>query len=142
MKVSQKGFSLIEALIALLVLSIGLIGMAGMQTRALIGAQQSYLDSVATLAAVDAQERLWVKLAEQQRGEGVSGDCENIANEVKDNSAYLETPWQENWFDASGSPLSNFTGTISVEDAIECRFSVELKLADDDAEFFIRLPKL
>lgn len=53
----QHGFTLIEALVALAILSFGLMGIAAMQLNALNSASRGYQHSVATLAAVDAQER-------------------------------------------------------------------------------------
>ncbi len=53
---TQRGFSLVEALIALLVLSLGLVGVAAMQLKALQSASLGYQRSVASVAAVDAQE--------------------------------------------------------------------------------------
>ncbi|WP_404413313.1 type IV pilus modification protein PilV [Vreelandella aquamarina] len=139
----QEGFSLIEALIALLVLSVGLIGMAGMQTKALISAQNSYLDSVATLAAVDAQERLWEKLADQQDDSENTDDCSNIADQVKNDPDYLQNKWKTSWFEGSNSPLKNFDGSISVTaDTDDCRFKITVSLSSGDVDFFIRLPKL
>ena len=61
----QSGFTLIEALVALLVLSIGLLGVAAMQLKALQGAHAAYQRSIASLAAQDAQERLWADMAQQ-----------------------------------------------------------------------------
>ncbi|WP_240724632.1 type IV pilus modification protein PilV [Halomonas borealis] len=61
---SSRGFTLIEALVALLVLSIGLLGIAAMQLKSLQGAHAAYQRSIASLAAQDAQERLWAGLAE------------------------------------------------------------------------------
>src|SRR5690554_5039593 len=58
----SRGFSLIEALIALLVLSIGMLGAAAMQLNALQSAHIAYQRSIATLAAQDAQERLWAQM--------------------------------------------------------------------------------
>ena len=131
MKTKQTGFSLIEALVALLVLSIGLVGMAALQTRALIDAQQSYLDSVATLAAVDAQERLWVKLGENR-------DCSTIA------LAEISEDWEDSWFNGSDSPLKNKTGNVeeNSEDEDNCDFIITINVSDDPFKFFIRLPKL
>ncbi len=60
---SQSGFTLIEALVALLVLSIGMLGVAAMQLKALQGAHVAYQRSIASLAAQDAQERLWAEVA-------------------------------------------------------------------------------
>ena len=47
----QRGFSLIEVLVAVLVLAIGLLGLAGLQTRGLKASQSSYERSVATVYA-------------------------------------------------------------------------------------------
>ncbi|MBB3141669.1 type IV pilus modification protein PilV [Halomonas organivorans] len=58
-----KGFTLVEALVALLVLSIGLLGVAAMQLKSLQGAHAAYQRSIASLAAQDAQERLWAEMA-------------------------------------------------------------------------------
>ncbi|MEJ2392927.1 MAG: type IV pilus modification protein PilV [Gammaproteobacteria bacterium] len=45
----QAGFSLIEALIAVLVVAIGLLGLAGMQTLALSNNYTSYMRSIAQM---------------------------------------------------------------------------------------------
>lgn len=58
----QRGFTLIEALVALLVLSIGMLGVAAMQLKSLQGAHAAYQRSIASLAAQDAQERLWADM--------------------------------------------------------------------------------
>lgn len=59
-----QGFTLIEALVALLVLSFGLLGAAAMQLKTMQSAHFSYQRSIATLAAQDAVERLWVQMGE------------------------------------------------------------------------------
>lgn len=46
---AQKGVSLIEVLIAVLILSLGLLGMAGMQARAIKSNQSSYARSQAVM---------------------------------------------------------------------------------------------
>ncbi|MBK1691992.1 type IV pilus modification protein PilV [Ectothiorhodospira mobilis] len=59
----QRGFSLIEALVALLVLSVGLLGLAALQLSALKGAHSAYQRTLASIAARDAEERLWMAAA-------------------------------------------------------------------------------
>lgn len=54
---SQHGVTLIEALITLLILSIGLIGMAAMQVRTLQFNQDAYLRSQANVLLYDMAER-------------------------------------------------------------------------------------
>ena len=54
----QHGFSLLEVLIALLVLAIGLLGLATLQTVGLKFNQESYLRSQAVLIAYDIIDRI------------------------------------------------------------------------------------
>lgn len=58
----QSGFTLLEVMIALVVLSFGMLGLAAMQLKGLQSAHLSYQRTLATTAASDAVERLWVDL--------------------------------------------------------------------------------
>lgn len=60
-----KGFTLIEALVAILVLSLGLLGASAIQLKALQTSHVSFQRTIATMAAQDAVERLWVDLGEK-----------------------------------------------------------------------------
>ena len=53
------GFTLIEILVALVILSIGLLGVAGLQLRSLQTSHSSFERSIATLQARDLVERMW-----------------------------------------------------------------------------------
>jgi type IV pilus assembly protein PilV len=55
---TQRGFSLIEVLVTILVLSVGLLGLAGLQLQSLKFNQSAYLRSQATLLAYDVLDRL------------------------------------------------------------------------------------
>ena len=54
----QRGFTLIEVLIAMVILSIALLGIAQLQITAILGNRFSYDTSVATSLASDALEQL------------------------------------------------------------------------------------
>lgn len=56
--INDSGFSLLEVLIALLVLSVGLLGIAGLQTFSLQFNHQSYERTQATLLISDIAERI------------------------------------------------------------------------------------
>ncbi|MDR5876184.1 type IV pilus modification protein PilV [Halomonas sp. CUBES01] len=135
---SQRGFSLIEALIALLVLSLGLVGVAAMQLKALQSASVGYQRSVASVAAVDAQERLWAQLATLDPDE----TCKNINIEA------VETAWKNHWFQEDDhSPLRGALPSLSsigTDEATDgCRISINVALSDEDADQFdysFRLP--
>lgn len=55
---AQRGVAMLEVLIAFFVLSIGLMGLAGMQLKALQFNQGSYQRSQATAAAYDMMDRM------------------------------------------------------------------------------------
>ena len=55
---AQTGFSLIEALITLLILAVGLLGLAGLQTKVQITESESFARTQALLLAADMSNRL------------------------------------------------------------------------------------
>ena len=101
-----EGFTLVEALVSLLVLSLGLLGVAGMQLKALQSAHAGYQRSVATLAAQDAQERLWAQLASSFPA-CPDPDTVNIED------------WRANWESVLPS-----LATLTYKDKGECTFTV------------------
>jgi len=54
----QAGFTLIEVLVTMLVLSIGLLGLAGLQAYGLGANREAYLRSQATVLAYDMADRM------------------------------------------------------------------------------------
>lgn len=58
MKSRQGGFSLVEVLVTMLLMSIGLLGIAGIITTSLRNNQSSYAQSQASLLANDIVERM------------------------------------------------------------------------------------
>ena len=55
---AQTGFSLIEILISLLIMSIGLLGLGGLQLSSLKSANNAHFRTVASLAATDLIDRM------------------------------------------------------------------------------------
>jgi type IV pilus assembly protein PilV len=60
---SQTGLTLLEVLIALLVLSIGMVGIAALHVNGLQNTHSAYYRSVATTIALDFEEQAWLALA-------------------------------------------------------------------------------
>ncbi|SHM15882.1 prepilin-type N-terminal cleavage/methylation domain-containing protein [Vreelandella subglaciescola] len=131
----QHGFTLIEALVALAILSFGLMGIAAMQLNALNSASRGYQHSVATLAAVDAQERLWEALAD-------ANNC--TSDELK--LAGMQTDWKKHWErDTPSNPLRNATLDITGN---SCTYTITVTLDNVENEdgygavtYTVRLPE-
>lgn len=70
----EKGFTLIEVLISLVILSIGLLGMASMQLNSLQTSREAYLRSQASILAYDVFERMRSNAAELNAYEIGIGD--------------------------------------------------------------------
>ncbi len=64
----EAGFSLLEVLIAMLILSIGLLGIAGLQIKGQQYNQSSYLRTQATFLAYDIMDRMRVNILEAGTG--------------------------------------------------------------------------
>lgn len=63
------GFTLIEVLVAVLVLSIGLLGIAGLQLKSLRDSQDAYLRSQVSILATDIGERMRANREEARAGQ-------------------------------------------------------------------------
>lgn len=144
-KAQHGGFTLIEALVALLVLSIGLLGVAAMQLKALQSAHIGYQRSYATLIAVDAQERVWEYLS--LNDQCPADDAAELGN--------ISSDWNEHWFD-NNSPLKDQGSLIRAKDESGtslgvCEYQVVVNWTEEridegsDASAFVysfRLPEL
>lgn len=65
----QHGFTLIEVLISILVLSVGLIGMAGLQNTSLKSSYSAYYRSQASWLAYDMADRMRANLSAAKAGD-------------------------------------------------------------------------
>ena len=79
---SQRGVTLIEVLVTLLVLSIGLVGIALLNLNSLKFAHSSYYTSAASSAALDLEERLWVALGSRAEGCLDLADVNGVINDI------------------------------------------------------------
>lgn len=130
----QSGFTLVEALVALVILSIGLLGVPAMQLKALQSAHAGYQRAVASLAAQDIVELLWNEL-------------DMSSNSCPSSSRIDLVDWQERWSTVlphlSGTPVSSEPASNSDD----CVYAIEIswqegRFDDEGAfEYTARLPK-
>lgn len=75
---NHNGFTLIEVLIAMLLLGVGLLGLAGLQANSLRNAQSAYNRSLATELAYDLADRMRANIL--GKATYVSGPAAQIAS--------------------------------------------------------------
>ncbi|MDN6871386.1 type IV pilus modification protein PilV [Pseudomonas citronellolis] len=115
----EQGFTLIEVMIALVVLAVGLLGMATLMTTSLQSSQGAYRRSQASLLAYDLVERMRVN-----RSQAITSDDYTLSSGAADasapscNSAGC-TPQQQaqldmyQWRDALNAALPDATATVT-----------------------------
>ena len=119
----QRGVSLIEVLVTLLVLSIGLVGIALLHLNSLKFAHSSYYASVASSVAVDLEERLWVALGARAEGCLDSGDVGGVI-------VQLEAVWSDADPSRIGVPGLNILPRTISDTATYTEVPVTLSWAD------------
>ncbi len=75
----QKGFTLIEVLVAVVVLGIGLTGMAGLQVVSMRSSQQADQRTHATLLAYDILDRMRTNVVASQAGDYDTGMNDDVS---------------------------------------------------------------
>jgi len=112
----SRGFTLLEILIALLILSVGLLGLAGLQVNGLRSNQDSYYLSQAMAQAYDMADRIRANRTGAGSYNGISGipssdpDCTSKSC----SSADMETHDLFQWNTANKNLLPNGQGRVAV----------------------------
>lgn len=98
----QAGFTLLEVLIALLVLSIGLLGLAALQTTGLRSNQMASMRTTATHLAYDVTDRMRANPTQVADGEYVITDTQAPGDTSATGQALTDlTEWHD---DVTGLP--------------------------------------
>jgi type IV pilus assembly protein PilV len=98
----QEGFSLVEVLVSVLILGIGLLGLAALQVRGLRTSQMSMQRSVATQLAYDIADRMRANSKGVEAGyynnktAGTNADaCESASCTAEDMAKYDLKRWND-----------------------------------------------
>lgn len=105
----SSGFTLLEILVAVVILAVGLLGAAALQLTALKSSHSAYQRTIASIIATDAGERLWVDMANGQLA----------ANDVR-------SAWKDFWENPNHSEvtLPGLEGDINCDADNECTITV------------------
>lgn len=113
----QAGAGLIEMMVALLVLAIGLLGFAAMQTQGISQGQKAYLHSQAIFAAQDMVERMRANpdgLNSYTLGFSDSAPSKPSCDTADCTPANLARWDQAEWLDLLGTSLPAGDGAVAV----------------------------
>lgn len=110
-----RGFTLVEVLVALLVLSIGLLGLAGLQINGLRGNHSAYLRSQASVLAYDVIDRM-----RANRSAAMNGDYNLVFSQPSDLPGTSGTPALADvdlaeWGDRVLNTLPGSQGSVAID---------------------------
>ncbi|CAH1903696.1 Type IV pilus assembly protein PilV [Candidatus Nitrotoga sp. HW29] len=121
---TQSGFTLLEILVAIVVLSLGLLGLAGLQAASLNNNQTAYYRGIATQQAYDIADRLRANLAGAGSLHGYSYNNLTAGLPVGNPDCFATSCTPENmaifdhrqWNTANATLLPNGNGTVVCAD--------------------------
>ena len=103
----MKGFTLIEVLVALVILSVGLLGLAGLQTTGIRNNHSANLRSQATIMAYDIADRI------RANKENVDAYAIAIDGDSEGGSTIAESDMAE-WLSNLSERLPSGDGSIEI----------------------------
>lgn len=133
---SDKGFSLIEVLVTLVIFSIGLLGMAALQNRALKISYASFQRSLATLQAQDLVERFWANtcvLSDSTIRNAIIKDWTDVHNPTNRPATMLSMP---NW--SQTVSYDTASGLITITIAWQDYMVNSGQVANGEAQSFVQ----
>jgi len=125
MRTTQQGFSLIELLVALVILAVGILGIAGLQVVALQQNRGALYRAEATMIANDVMDRIRVNrdttydTAINDDPPALADDCRSTDCSPDEMAEYDIAQWKcsINDLDADGNPFDICT-TLGIEGAL------------------------
>lgn len=115
---TQRGATLIEVLVTLLVLSVGLLGMAGLQALSIKSNHSSYYRSQATFLAYDISERMRANRMAALNGDYSSSafPSSSSSNSVEDGTRAEQD--KAEWLNSLAITLPAGTGRVQINNKI------------------------
>lgn len=144
----QSGFTLVEVLVAALLLSIGLVGLAGLQAASLVNNQSSFMRSQVTILAYDLADRMRANIvasnanAYDPANPATVATCKSTVgctplqlaqNDLAEWNAAITTylPMGQGWVCIDSTPNDGATAANPQCDGIGTQFTVKIWWDDD-----------
>lgn len=103
----EQGFTLLEILVAILVLSIGLLGLAGLQATGLQSNHSGYLRSQATIFAYEMADRL-----RANRSTAVDGNYDIALTDSAPSGTTIQDIDRSDWLSRLATALPSGDGAV------------------------------
>lgn len=120
-----QGFTLLEALIAMLILSIGLLGLAGLQASSSRLGYEAHMRSITTLAASEIIEKIRMRTGKvpqtarpgiiQQYLGGAAAGCDPTVSSVANDLACWQKSLAAELPEGEGTITNNGTNSFQVQ---------------------------
>jgi len=108
----EAGFTLIEVLITVAVMSFALLGLAGLQITALKNNQSAHQRAQATLLAYDAADRM-----RGNRNEALAGNYDTLITDPAPSGTSMLATDVASWKNALAATLPSGNGSIATDTA-------------------------
>jgi type IV pilus assembly protein PilV len=129
---THAGFTLIEVLVSVIILAIGLLGLAGMQATGLRNNQDAYNRSQATQLAYDLADRMRANVAGAATYTAVAPSAATITNTCSTAAgctvAQMAQTDLKQWYNNLISALPSGEGTITLSGAV---YTITITWDDD-----------
>lgn len=132
-----RGFTILEVLIALGVLSVGLAGLAAMQLNSLQYVHSAHYRSLASTIALDLEERVWLYLADE-----TMGGCADVATAMGTAEEAAVTDWSRaavgdvwEWSTADMLRIPNLSVTFGSTSTVGATTSLPVTLSWAEGRF-------
>ncbi|MFW6236687.1 MAG: type IV pilus modification protein PilV [Desulfovibrionales bacterium] len=107
---AEQGYTLLEILISLMILALGLLGLAGLQMQGVRDNHSSLLRSQATFLAADILDRM-----QANRAQALDGEYDVDLGDAPSSSGIIQTDLVQ-WRSAIATALPQGDGSIEVDD--------------------------
>ena len=135
----QSGFTLLEILVALIILSIGLLGLAGLQATGLRSNHSGYLRSQATIFAYEMADRM-----RANRAVAIAGNYNIDFSDGVPSGTEIQNVDRRDWLNTLAASLPSGDGQIDCDNTGLCTIEIQWvdnrNLAATDPNYYITFP--